>query len=84
MFAASISFLPHKFDGGQAYTEQQLDNIHLGILDLDFDDNSYENKLHVMKSARRSQLRAELLNLKILSQVREELGAVEDLLRPWM
>ncbi|KAF8961699.1 hypothetical protein BDZ97DRAFT_1921026 [Flammula alnicola] len=67
-----------------SYTEQQLYNVHMGVLDSDFDDNTYENKLHVFNSARRNQMQAEILSVNILSEVGDELESIKDLLRPWM
>ncbi|KAF8955903.1 hypothetical protein BDZ97DRAFT_1926125 [Flammula alnicola] len=67
-----------------SYTEQQLYNVHMGVLDSDFDDNTYENKLHVFNSARRNQMQAEILSVNILSEVAEELETIQDLLRPWI
>lgn len=58
--------------------------MHLQIEDSDFDDNTYENKLHVFNSARRNQLQAEILSVNILSDVQGELEKMEDLLRPWI
>ncbi|KAF8951401.1 hypothetical protein BDZ97DRAFT_1769873 [Flammula alnicola] len=65
-----------------SYTEQQLYNVHMGVLDSDFDDNTYENKLHVFNSARRNQLQAKILSVNILSEVGDELESIKDLLRP--
>lgn len=53
-------------------------------MEADFDDNSYENKLHVLKAARRNQLEAEIRAVTMLSEVRGEFQKVEDLLRPWI
>jgi hypothetical protein len=53
-------------------------------MDSDFDVNTYENKLHVLKSARRNQLRAEILQVNILSEVQQDLGEISNLLQPWL
>jgi hypothetical protein len=58
--------------------------MHLNVEDCDFDLDTYENRLHVLNSARRNQLQAEILSVKILSDVQEELENIEDLLHPWM
>jgi len=56
----------------------------MAVADSDFDDNTYENKLHVLNSARRNQLQAEILSVNILSSVTEELEDVKNILRPWL
>jgi predicted DNA-binding protein YlxM (UPF0122 family) len=58
--------------------------VHSNVENCDFDLNTYEDKLHVLISARRNQLRAEILSVNLLSDVQEELDNIEDLLRPWM
>ncbi|KAF8952410.1 hypothetical protein BDZ97DRAFT_1768499 [Flammula alnicola] len=57
-----------------SYTEQQLYNVHVGVVDSDFDDNI----------AHHNQLQAEILSVNILSEVGEELESISDLLCPWM
>jgi len=65
-----LNLSPYKLTGViQCYTEQQLYDMHLQLESSDFDSNSYENKLHVFKSARRNQLQAEILSVNILSDV---------------
>ncbi|KDR76771.1 hypothetical protein GALMADRAFT_139653 [Galerina marginata CBS 339.88] len=66
-----------------SYTEQNLRNIHARVMESGLDDPTYENKLNILKSARRSQLQSQLLTLEVLTGVRDDLEAVEDILRPW-
>ena len=56
----------------------------MAVMDSDFDVNTYKNKLHVLKSARRNQLQAEILSVNILSSVMEELENIGNVLRPWL
>jgi len=53
-------------------------------MDSDFDDNTYENKLHVLTSARRNQLQAEILWVDTLSDVQQELEDIGNILLPWL
>ena len=56
----------------------------MAVMDSDFDLNTYENKLHVFKSARRNQLQAEILSVNILSSVKTDLENIGNVLRPWL
>jgi len=58
--------------------------VHEHIENCHFDATTYEEKLHVLVSARRNQLQSEILGVNILSDVQEDLENIEDLLRPWM
>ena len=58
--------------------------MHSNVKNCDFDLNTYEDKLHMLISACRNQLQAEILSMNLLLDVQEELDNIEDLLHPWM
>ena len=48
-------------------------------MDLDVVPNTYENKLHVLKTARRNQLEWEIQTATMLSEVQADMWKVQDL-----
>jgi len=48
-------------------------------MDLDIILNTYENKLHVLKTTRRNQLEWEIWTATMLSEVQADMQKVQDL-----
>ena len=53
-------------------------------MDSDFEDDSYLNKLHVLQSARRNQLQAEVLQVNLLGDVQRDLMEISNELSPFL
>jgi len=53
-------------------------------MDSKLDPNTYEKKLQLLKTARSNQLESETRMVKMLTDVRQDLWKVDDLLRPWI
>ena len=53
-------------------------------MDSDVIPNTYENKLHVLKTARRNQLESEIRTVAMLSEVQADMWKIQDLLQPWI
>jgi hypothetical protein len=53
-------------------------------MDLDVVPNTYDNKLYVLRTARRNQLESEIRTVSMLSEVQADMRKVEDLVRPWI
>jgi hypothetical protein len=52
-------------------------------MESDFGGNSYLDKLHVLQSAHRNQLQAEILQVNILSEVQQDLEEISNVLQPF-
>ena len=53
-------------------------------MDLDVVPNTYDNKLYVLRTARRNQLESEIRTVAMLSEVQADMRKVEDLVWPWI